>query len=335
MKEIITYRLEKKRDASVKKLVSVLLVITLLVSAAGLSAADGEKKVLVQSIKIKNQKVTLPVGKSLKLTVEIRPKNASNTKLKWRSLNQKICTVENGKITAVGVGKCSVECTAEDGSKKTAKILVTVYEPGTPILFRNVPWGSDMATVIEKGGFARYSKKFKSPNAFCDQLTADYLNGYFPYDGCQTGFSVTTKPSGFDVEGYKPDYASMVFAYGSEDGKIVTDREKAQLILGQYSFYPQDAIKSSNAVRDLTTKLTRLYGKPIQTGDTPRKEGAVTFDWSNKHTVWMDDNGNEVVLSYTDYSIRLNYIWAKADKRLKAIYNKLYKPEKDQSDHSK
>ena len=317
-----------------KKLVSVLLVITLLVSAAGLSVADGEKKVLVQSIKIKDQEVTLPTGKSLKLTVEISPKNASNTKLKWRTYNQRICTVENGKITAVGAGKCSIECMAEDGSKRTAKILVTVYEPGPPILFRNVPWGSDMATAIEKGGFARYSEKFKSPNAFCDQLTVDYLNGYFPYDGCQTGFSVTAKPTDFDVEGYKPDYVSMVFAYGSEDGKIVTDREKAQLILGQYSFYPQDVIKSSNTVRDLTTKLTRLHGKPIQTGDPPRKEGAVISDWSNKHTVWMDDNGNEVVLSFTDYSIRLNYIWAKADKQLKTIYSELYKTEKDQSDHS-
>ena len=317
-----------------KKLVSVLLVITLLVSAAGLSVADGEKKVLIQSITIKNQKVTLPAGQSLKLTVEIIPKNASNTKLKWRSYNQKICTVKDGKITAVGAGKCSIECMAEDGSKRTAKILVTVYEPSPPILFRNVPWGSDMAMAIEKGGFTRYSKKFKSPNAFCDQSTVDYLNGLFPYDGCQTGFSVTTKPSGFDVEGYKPDYVSMIFAYGSEDGKIVTDREKAQLILGQYSFYPQDVKKSSNTVRDLTTKLTRLYGQPIQTGDTPRKEGAVTSDWNNKHTVWMDDNGNEIVLSYTDYSVRLNYIWAEADKRLKTIYHKLYKPGKDQSDHS-
>ena len=312
-----------------KKLVSVLLIITLLVSAAGLSAADGEKKVLIQSITIKNQDVTLPAGKSLKLTVEISPKNASNTKLKWRTYNQRICTVKDGTITAVGAGKCSIECMAEDGSKKTAKILVTVYEPGQPVLFRNVPWGSDMAMAIEKGGFTGCSEKFRSPNAFCDRSTADYLNGFFPYDGCQTGFSVTTQPSGFDVEGYKPDYVSMIFAYGSEDGKIVADRERAQLILGQYAFYPQDDIKTSNTVRDLTTKLTRLYGKPIQTGDTPRKEGVVISDWDNRHTVWMDDNGNEIVLSYTDYSIRLNYIWAEADKRLKTIYVHLWDDNTD------
>ena len=319
-----------KGYVSLKKLLAVLLVVALLALFAGLSAAEGKKNVPVQSIRIVNQEVTLPAGKSLKLTVEISPKNASNTKLKWASSNRRVCTVNDGKIKAVGAGKCSVVCTAEDGSKSTAKIMVTVYEPGEPILFRTIPWGSDMATAIEKGGFGKYSKKFKKPNAFCGWFTVDYLNGYFPYDGCQTGFSVTTKPSGFDVAGYKPDYVSMIFAYGSEDGKIVTDREKAQLVLGQYAFYPQDEIKSGNAVRDLTTKLTRLYGKPIQIGDKPRKEGAVTYDWSNKHTVWLDDDGNEIVLSFTDYSIRLNYVWAKADKRLQSIYKKLNKTEKGQ-----
>ena len=102
------------------------------------TAADGSKVKAVCKITVKDTLVTaitlnkktaaVKVGKTLKLKVKkITPADAVNRKVKWKSSNRKVATVDkNGKVTAVKAGTCKIICTAADGSKVYVVCEITV-----------------------------------------------------------------------------------------------------------------------------------------------------------------------------------------------------------------
>ena len=75
-------------------------------------------------------KVKLTRGKSKKINVNISPQNACS-ELIWNSSNSNIAMVENGLITATGIGKCDVYCKTNDGGSGYLNISVTVSNPAT------------------------------------------------------------------------------------------------------------------------------------------------------------------------------------------------------------
>ena len=67
------------------------------------------------------------IGSTAQLTVLFQPENASNQNVTWKSLNEKICTVTDGTVTAVGKGTSVVIATSEDGGFM-AYCTITVEE---------------------------------------------------------------------------------------------------------------------------------------------------------------------------------------------------------------
>ncbi len=65
-------------------------------------------------------------GSSVRIEATISPQDATNKKLKWTSSNSSVATVDNGKITAVNGGDCTITCETTDGSEKKATISVHV-----------------------------------------------------------------------------------------------------------------------------------------------------------------------------------------------------------------
>lgn len=65
---------------------------------------------------------------SITLNPVITPDGATNKNLTWQSSDESVATVENGVITAVAPGTCSVTATAADGGGATKTIAVTVYD---------------------------------------------------------------------------------------------------------------------------------------------------------------------------------------------------------------
>lgn len=90
------------------------------------------KNVLVKSINSEN--VTLKVGSTTTLKPNIQPADATNKKLKYTSSNTEVVTVDPnmGGVTAKSAGTAVITIAATDGSKKTAKVTVTVT-PADPI----------------------------------------------------------------------------------------------------------------------------------------------------------------------------------------------------------
>ena len=82
-------------------------------------------KQFVASIKLSESKIVLASG-SKTITSTITPKDATCKDLIWKSSNEQVATVENGKITAVSGGDCIITCASTDGSEKQATVSVHV-----------------------------------------------------------------------------------------------------------------------------------------------------------------------------------------------------------------
>ena len=77
----------------------------------------------VASIKLSQTSITINKGDVYNLTATVSPEDAADKTVTWESSNTNVATVENGKITAVGVGSATI--TAKSG-KVQAKCEVTV-----------------------------------------------------------------------------------------------------------------------------------------------------------------------------------------------------------------
>ena len=70
------------------------------------------------------------LGWEYKIKATIKPENATNKNIKWKSSNEKILIVDqNGKITGKSIGTATITATTEDGGyKATCKVRVTRLE---------------------------------------------------------------------------------------------------------------------------------------------------------------------------------------------------------------
>lgn len=85
------------------------------------------KTVKVKSLKLSESSLRLMVGDSDRLTATIKPTNATNKNVTWKSSNPDVAKVSSkGKVTGVNKGTATITCITKDGKiKKTCK--VTVY----------------------------------------------------------------------------------------------------------------------------------------------------------------------------------------------------------------
>ena len=94
--------------------------------AGGTVAKNGTQKVNVESIALNENTLTLYTNRDPKtatLTVTVSPDNATDKTVAWTSADEKVATVENGVVTAVGNGTTTITAQAGD---KTAVCTVTV-----------------------------------------------------------------------------------------------------------------------------------------------------------------------------------------------------------------
>lgn len=80
----------------------------------------------VTGVELNTTEVSLEgIGKSITLNATILPENASNRTITWRSSDEAVCMVSNGKVVALGYGTAVIIVTTEDGGH-IATCIVTV-----------------------------------------------------------------------------------------------------------------------------------------------------------------------------------------------------------------
>lgn len=93
------------------------------------------KTVAVENVSVSPTTLELTVGGSTgSLTAIVTPENATDKTVTWTSSNTDVATVNNGTVTAVGVGTATITATVNG---KTANCSVTVKEPTISITGSN------------------------------------------------------------------------------------------------------------------------------------------------------------------------------------------------------
>ena len=93
---------------------------------AATSVTTVAKTIKVTSVSVSPKTLNLEVGQTGTLTATVKPDNATNKTVTWTTSNEKVATVVNGVVAAVGKGTATITAAA-DG--KTAACKVTVKEP--------------------------------------------------------------------------------------------------------------------------------------------------------------------------------------------------------------
>ena len=115
---------------------NLLRHVTLLVAAVLLSTSfwscskdddlePAPSAISVTGVTLNKSTLSIQVGGSETLTATVAPKDASNKKVTWKSSNEAVATVANGKVMGVKAGEATITVTTDDGGK-TATCKVTV-----------------------------------------------------------------------------------------------------------------------------------------------------------------------------------------------------------------
>ncbi len=108
--------------------------------------------VAVTSVTVSSNTLNLEVGQTRTLTATVTPDNATDKTVTWTSSNDKVATVVDGTVAAVGEGTATITATAANGKKDTCKVTVKV--PAHKHIPVAVP--AQESTCMEKGWEAYY-----------------------------------------------------------------------------------------------------------------------------------------------------------------------------------
>lgn len=86
----------------------------------------------VAELKVSSNSVSIEEGKSTSVTATVRPNDAANKTLTWKSSNDSVATVSNGTISGKKPGSCQVTVSTTDGSGLSQTIGVTVTKKPDP-----------------------------------------------------------------------------------------------------------------------------------------------------------------------------------------------------------
>ena len=137
---------------------------------------------LVTSITLSQTSLVLELEDFKKLTATVQPENALNKRVTWTSSNDAVAEVNSiGLVSAIGYGRCTITCTAQDGSGVSATCAVLVPKPHEYVDL-GLPSGTLWATTNvganepeEYGDYFAWGET--EPKSTYDWSTYQYCNG--------------------------------------------------------------------------------------------------------------------------------------------------------------
>ena len=82
------------------------------------------KVIATTGISVSKTSLTLNIGENATITATVTPNNATNKNVTWTTSNNKVATVTNGKIVAVGEGTATITAKASGGQTATCTVKV-------------------------------------------------------------------------------------------------------------------------------------------------------------------------------------------------------------------
>lgn len=231
----------------------------------------------VQGIAAKPNKIEVMAGETFVPALTFKPENATDKGVVYASSDEAVVKPDgNGQLLAVAPGKASVTVTAADGSKKTARVAVTVTKRvgkfDGELTFQGLEWGSDFETCwkrLQDAGFVDpeqrgYVYGTGSMHYWPEQdlLFAHYgswqnlpvVFGDKGVGAARSGMSPLKK-----VGGFSPRTASLYFLNGiGEDGNVDGGITR---LTGVYFYFDNDHERGAEIFVSLLTKMEAQYGE--------------------------------------------------------------------------
>ena len=110
---------------------TIIAIAMITVIGFSFAACSKVNKVAVIGVTLSNTELYLSVGDSAIVTATVTPANATNKVVEWATGDASVVTVNNGTVTAVGVGTTAIAVATEDG-QMTATCAVYVTGTAAP-----------------------------------------------------------------------------------------------------------------------------------------------------------------------------------------------------------
>ena len=206
----------------------------------------------VTGIKVSPDTLTLNrKDETAQLTAEVIPSYADNTRVKWKSSDENVVTVdEKGKVTAVGNGTATITVTSVSGNY-TATVAVTVK---IPVEIEKISIEAEKETLTKLGESTELKVKIEPENADAQKLIWKSENEMIA--AVDENGKVTAIGNGM-----------AIITVTTEDGKkVVTDTSVSIHVITQGSKY---GIAKSVSVTKIgnkknVSKITLKKGKTAQ-----------------------------------------------------------------------
>ena len=118
--------------------------------------------------------LVIKAGSSTRIDATVSPQDATNKELNWTSSNSNVAKVENGRITAVNGGDCTITCATTDGSEKKATISVHVPTFSISKTDYTITSKNSISIPIDVNGNQRISISYNS-SSFEARLSGDKI----------------------------------------------------------------------------------------------------------------------------------------------------------------
>lgn len=114
----------------------------------------------VAELNVTRSSVSIQEGSSAYVGASVRPNDAENKNLEWKSSNTGVATVSNGAINGVRPGSCTVTVSTTDGSGLSKSISVTVTKKPEPPKPAHVTNTSGKDGILRVGDTATFSGRY-------------------------------------------------------------------------------------------------------------------------------------------------------------------------------
>ena len=161
----------------------------------------------VQNVVTEQEEISVYAGKTASVNASVSPADASNTNLIYTSSNPEIASVdENGIVTAIAKGTCSITCTSAYNNKISAVCTVDVKQPVSSIKING-------DSKLKEKSSIRLSAEISPYNA--DNTTVSWSS---------SDKSIATVDADGKVTGVKP--GSVKIKCTAKDGSNVSSEKK-------------------------------------------------------------------------------------------------------------
>ncbi len=166
---------------------------------------DYVSRVYASGVTLDRTSFHLQVGAERTLVATVLPENACNKAVEWKSSDEKVATVSDGKVTAVGEGTATITVTTVDGSfTATSTVLVSAEgtAPATEIIYCGETLNAETPYLITWVD----ASAGRMVRAQADATLADGEAVFAEFDAesgtltFKTGMSLATEAGGYEAD---------------------------------------------------------------------------------------------------------------------------------------